>query len=241
MTMDRRVLVPWILVWGLFCVGVVGAWGWFHLAPPPRGPGLKLSAAEQMPGWRFQSEPLSEAVQSTLATTNLFNGAFTSDRGGVVTVFAAEWSAGSARMMSVVEHTPDICWVGAGFVPVDLGQPTQVELEIAGRTLPFECRAFNGPRGGTPELVLWCTVVDGQVMPEADRWQAETDAGQTRNTRLAHAGRRSAIGHFLHNLSERRAADGAKQFVRFSVAVTSDWREGLDRLRGFGSQWLSIL
>lgn len=239
--MDRQLLLPWALVWGLFFGGVVGAWGWFHIAPPPRGPGLRLGVATQMSGWRFQPDPLSDVVRSTLATTNLLNGVFTADRGGVVTVFAAEWSVGSARVMSVVEHTPDICWVGAGFVPVDLGQPTQVDLEIGGRSLPFECRAFTGPRGGTPELVLWCTVVDGQVLPEGDRWQAETDATQTRKDRQAEAGRRSALGHFLHNLSDRRAAGGAKQFVRFSVAVTSDWRESLERLRGFSSRWLSNL
>ncbi|MBL9138390.1 MAG: exosortase-associated EpsI family protein [Verrucomicrobiales bacterium] len=239
--MDRRILGPWCAVTGLFLAAVMGAWAWFFVAPRPKDPGLKLSISRELAGWRFRSEPLSPAVQATLATPELFNGTFIAETGNEVTVFAANWVAGSARVMSVVEHTPDICWVGAGFVPVDLGQPTRVELSISGRPLPFECRAFRGPRGGPPELVLWCTLVDGQVLPEGDRWEAEMNADLGSDDRRAQAGRRKALGHFLQNVSTRRAADGEKQFIRFSVAVTTDWRDGLERLRSFGGRWLAAL
>jgi hypothetical protein len=241
MTIGRQAIPRVAMITGLFLGAILGAWGWFHIAPPSPTRTVHFVAANHLEGWRFRHEPLSEMARSILATTNLFNGEFLAERGDPVTVFAAAWSRGSAKVMSVVEHTPDVCWVGSGWIPVDLGQPRRVDLELGGQSIPFECRGFAGPRGGAPVLVLWCTLIDGQVLPESERWSAETDLDNVASIRLAHAARRTALGHFMHNVATRRAAHGEKQFVRLSVPVTSDWREGLERLRHFGSRWLSIL
>lgn len=241
MTLGRPAVLSVSMVTVLFLGAILGAWGWFHVAPPSPTQTLRFGIANHLEGWRFRQEPLSEMARSILATTNLFNGEFLTERGDSVTVFAAGWSRGSAKVMSVVEHTPDVCWVGSGWIPVDLGQPRQVVLELGGQSIPFECRGFAGPRGGNPVLVLWCTLIDGQVLPEAERWSVEVDLDNVASVRLAHAARRTALGHFMHNVATRRAAHGEKQFVRLSVPVTTDWRDGLERLQSFGARWLTLL
>jgi len=179
-------------------------------------------------------------VEAILATTNLVNGSFAGPGGRRVTVFAAEWTARDGQSMSVVQHTPDVCWVSGGWLPVRLGQPEQVEIEIAGRRLPFECRVFGGPGGFRKELVVWCTLVGGQVLAEPDRWVTETDATVDRGERFVIAGRRMATGQFLDNVRNRRKASGEKRFVRLSAPVDGEWPEALEELRRFAPGWIAV-
>jgi len=47
-----------------------------------------------------------------------------------VTVFLASWPAGDSRGLTALQHTPDICWGGSGWKPLNLGQPSQISLDI---------------------------------------------------------------------------------------------------------------
>lgn len=183
---------------------------------------------------------LGPVARDILATTNLFNGVFTAETGRAVTVFAAEWSDRDSRQMSVVQHTPDVCWVGAGWVPAQGGQPDQVSVEVSGRAMTFECRLFQTPGMRQQELVLWSTLVGGQAMVESDRWVAEREGGLDRDTRFVLAGRRMAASQFLSNVRHRRRATAHKQFVRLSVPVSGTWQEGLEQLRAFAPAWLDL-
>ncbi len=235
--MNRRQSALLAIV-ALFASSVGGAWAWFQTGPRTGVEQLQFVVRETVDGWRFEARPLGAAVQSTLATPHLFNGVFGAESRRPVTVFAAEWSAAEARQMVVVQHTPDVCWVGAGWIPVQAGQPERIAVVFDGRPVSFECRVFGVPGSAQRELVLWCTLVGGQVLEEADRWSLESDPARDRETRFASAGRRMAAGQFLQNVREHRAATAHKQFVRLSVPIAADWREGLRELEAFAPRWL---
>jgi hypothetical protein len=227
-----------LLLLALFGGAIGAAWGWFHIDPPePRR--LRLEVKRELPGWTFHPEPLSASAQEILATTNLFNGTFLGANGLRLTVFAAEWRADHSRSMSVVQHTPDICWVGAGWTPSDLGQPDQVQLDISGTRLPFECRVFQSP-AGRRELVLWCTLLGGAVLEESGRWKIEQDMGASRFSRHTWAGRRLGAGQFIQNFMARRSSIGAKQFLRVSKEASYALEEDLRALEEFTLAWVSI-
>ena len=253
-------LGPLILL-GLFAAAIVSAWAWFNAAPPPDAAGIRLEARTNIAGHTFIPEPLGRGALELLSTPDVVNGFFAASNSAKsdgkepqpVRVFAAEWTAAHAQGMTVVQHTPDICWVGAGWKPIDIGQPKQVEIEVpvvqppgssasAPKTvkLPFECRVFLSPDGHSRELVLWCTLVSGRVLPEQSRFdpgKEQSDDLTERERQLA-AGRRLTAGYFAEALKHRLRARGTKQFARLSAPVDGAWTEPLSELQTFASEWL---
>lgn len=224
---------------GLFLLAVLGSTAWFATGSVSGDRRLAFALHDAIPGWSFRPEPVAESAQSILGTTNLVNGLFAGPDGETFMVFSARWQAASARSMSVVQHTPDVCWVGAGWVPVDVGQPRQVQLALKGGEMPFECRAFRGPGQDHRELVVWCTLVGGRVLPESGRW-TELGGGDTRRDQAVAAYRRVALDHFVGNVRDRRRGSGDKQFVRFSVPLKGDWKESMERLTRFSKLWIEV-
>ena len=47
-----------------------------------------------------------------------------------ITIFLATWSAESKKPLLMLGHTPDICWTGAGWKPIDLSQPREVLIDL---------------------------------------------------------------------------------------------------------------
>ncbi len=229
-----------VMLPGLFFGLVLAARAWFWTAPDPSAEYLRFEVRSSVPDWAFHAEPVGEVAQGVLATTNLFNGTFSGPNGLRITTFSADWRADSSAAMSVVHHTPDICWVGVGMKATSLGQPQSVTLKFGDRAAPFECRVFALPHDPSRELVLWCTLVGGSFRPEPTRWSIEDEAGdQGRELRFWSA-RRIAAGHFLENVSQHRRGIGEKQFVRFSTRVNESWENSLDLLRTFASEWLEL-
>jgi hypothetical protein len=142
--------------------------------------------------------------------------------------------------MNVVQHTPDICWVGAGWTPAPLDLPSTVELDFGGRKLPFECRAFHPPHSPQVELAVWCTLVSGQVFAEGERFAGELDVHAGARERQNVAGRRKARDQFLQVLRGRIPGDGTKQFVRYSTTLRGSPERALEELRRFGEVWLEL-
>lgn len=250
----QRSWFPVLVVLALFAMSVGGAWGWFHLFPRRFATRLQLEVRRQVPGYMLTNDVLTAEVLDTLAvsTNDLLSGGFIRAQDSTVgsterfSVFYAGWSARSAKEMSVVMHTPDVCWVGAGAVPVALGQPEWVEIDLGGASAPFECRVFE-LQPGHREMTLWCTLVNGQVYGEAYRFAAPgtpvpgTSATPDAARAQVDAGRRVGGNQFLHAVRQRVPGTGEKQFVRFSSPVDGrDWRRALERLKVFGTAWLRL-
>jgi len=237
-----------LLVAGLFALTVSSAWAWFYVAPPAPGERLRIRSEKEVVGHTYRPEPLVEKVLDTLSLDpeHVINGAYTAAAGPehVYSVFLASWLARSAREMTVVQHTPDICWRAAGALPAALGQPPVTLIRIDGHDLAFECRVF-AVGDSVYELTLWCTLVSGQMYGETLRFQPAT-AGvgaspeETRRAVFA-AGRQLGGSQFLDSVRKRRPGTGDKQFVRLSTRVIgTDWREAHSRLTGFVKKWLHV-
>jgi hypothetical protein len=231
----------------LFLFAVGGAWAWYNVNPRKFETAYTFSFRESPAGWTYQAFPVDPTAVEILSTTNLVNGIFRPEgkRGPEFGVFMGTWDAAVSKQMGVVAHTPDICWVGAGFVPVSLGQPGSTELEFNGTRVPFELRAFKAPDGSFHELTLWCTLVSGQVYEESVRFEPETPrAGNGAKDALTLRDESSRVhlrSQFLRILGNRIPGDGSKQFVRYSTRIEDrNWEPALKRLKDFAQVWLSL-
>ena len=233
---ERR---PWaVLFFFLVFIGcIVGSWAWFNLAQAPRAAGYWLEARSNVPNYTFKPEPIGEEAIEILRTTNLVNGIFTGDSKEEVGVFLANWHAGDGQRLVATQHTPDLCWVGVGWTPENLGQPENIILSFEGRDVPFECRAFKSPDSSTDALVVWCTLIGGRVMPEAARFRSGSNV--TKWNYVVFRGKRF-FANAWRELKQRSATKGDKQFVRCSVTLHGDRSESVKQLQAFTPRWLKL-
>ena len=234
--------VRWVVLLTVLFFGATGgAWAWYHVAPKRFAVSYRFEATNAMSGWTFRPESLADQAVEILATTNLFNGTFYTERGERVTVFMGTWDANNPQQLSVVAHTPEICWVGAGWKAVAAGHPEKLPLRYGTNTIPFEARTFLTPDGRSRELTVWCTLVSGQVYEEAPREvQGSKPSSSNRNELQASGARRNLKSKFLKAVGERIPGDGTKQFVRFSTSAGSDWSASYALLGRFGERWLQL-
>lgn len=225
----------------LLVAALGGPWAWFNLLPPAAGERFELRVARELAGYRFVAEPLSEQVKETLATTNLFNGTFYGPNR--VIVFAADWDARDSRQMTVVQHTPDECWVNSGMKVIGGLVPSRVEVPLDGRSLPFECRVFQTGAAGGRELVLWTTLLSGLPLEEGSRFVAESGGSRLGRDGRGYQDNQSRIrrsGQFLTVLKNRLKATGRKQFVRFSMPLLGAPGSALEEGKALADNWLSL-
>ncbi len=234
--------VRWVILLALlFLSATGGAWAWYHVAPKQFPVSYHFDATNVVSGWRFRAEPVAEQAMEILATTNLFNGTFFNEEGERVTVFMGTWDAGNPKQLSVVGHTPDVCWVGAGWKPVRAEHPDKLPLHFGPDTIPFEARTFLTPDGRQRELTVWCTLVSGQVFEETSRFELGAEANGSSRKVLQDAGARHALkSKFLKAITDRIPGEGTKQFVRFSTSFGSDGQAAFTRLDEFGRRWLQL-
>lgn len=225
----------------LFFAATGGAWAWYHVAPKQFPVSYHFRPQSEVSGWKFRPEPVAEQAVEILATTNLFNGTFYNERGERVTVFVGTWDANNPKQLAVVGHTPDVCWVGAGWQPVAGGHPDKLPLHFGAHTIPFEARTFLTPDRRSRELTVWCTLVSGQIYEETSRFELPSAAptGSVAE-RQAFGARHTLKSKLLKAIGDRIPGDGTKQFVRFSTAAGSDWSASYALLGRFGEHWLQL-
>jgi len=233
----RHVVVLALLFFG----ATGGAWAWYHVAPKQFPVSYRFVAREKVPGWTFKPEAVSREVTDVLATTNLVNGTYQSVSGRRITAFMGTWDAGNPKQLAVVSHSPDVCWVGAGWKPVPVDHPDKLTIDFGTDVLPFEARTFEAPGGRHRELTVWCTLVSGQVYEEQGRFLIQPGQADQSLLALKAAGARQLRRtQLIKAVRDRIPGDGTKQFVRFSIEMPGDWRPALEELRTFGRAWLEL-
>lgn len=225
---------------GVFVVAVAAGWAWFHVGITPPEKSYSIHAKEAVAGYKFKTIPVGDQAVETLATTNLLNGVFEGQGNDRYIVFAADWQAKGKKGMGVIAHTPEICWVGAGFSLTHIGEPAFMDVEISGEKVPFECRVFRTPDQRSVEMVAWCSVVSGQWLEEGFRYQPDRAQEGSAKERQADNSRVRGVNSFVRALKTRQPGDGTKQFVRFSTGVGADWKESYARLQRFAREWLEV-
>lgn len=230
-----------LAIFAAFLGATGAAWAWFNLAPKQFPVSYHLQPRPTVPGWTFVPEPVSEQARDILATTNLFNGTYTNSRGDRVTVFLGTWDANNPKQMSVVGHTPDVCWVGAGWEPVSGGHPDKVNIRFGTNSIPFEARTFLTPDKRSRELTAWCTLVSGQLFEEDTRFELPNEArvGGVQE-RQATGARHTLKSKLLKSITQRIPGTGSKQFARFSVSANGSSNGGFDLMQSFGAQWINL-
>lgn len=230
-----------LLSLGLFVLAVLGTALWVRVPrPAPQDP-LFLAPRTRIPGYGFQPVPLDASVTETLATTQLVNGHFIDGRSNRFSVFHASWEPGQGTGGNVFGHTPEICWVGAGFRTVRVGEPSQVSLKLLGRSIPFQCRVLRHPSLPIPEITLWAASLEGHW--DDIVFGPPPGLLEESGTLLSHLKEfaRTVSNRWtnIRRLVQRPFTQSArKQFIRFSKPLTTDWSAALTDLEHFAQAWL---
>ena len=239
-TPSSTVFAPFVI--GAAFLGATGAaWAWYNVSPQQFPVRYQFTPRPEIPGWTFVPEPISQDARDILATTNLFNGTYTNAQGGRVTVFLGTWDANNPKQMSVVAHTPDVCWVGAGWDPVAGGHPDKLAIGFRTNSIAFEARTFLTPDKRSRELTAWCTLVSGQVFEEEKRFELPEEAKKAiGRERQAPGSRHNLKSRLARVIEQRIPGTGEKQFVRFSVPSNGNPAASFDLMGKFGTQWLDL-
>jgi len=147
---------------------------------------------EAPPGWTRTLRPIADTPEMQKAVGEMLNfddAVFVDYTRGTdrLSVYIAYWTPGRMSHRLVAGHTPDICWVGAGWTCTERGtwpsEPSQqsdsptVLAQRADRDriaiLPAESRTFTAR--GTTEYVWFWHIVGGRPIsygPQTPPWYA---------------------------------------------------------------------
>jgi len=154
---------------GVLLAGLV-LFGLGFRPPPPRTfqGSVKdlLPEAQNTPGWKVEYMPIADTPEMQAKVDELLNftdGSFkVYSRGAArISVYIAYWEPGRQTPKEIGRHTPDVCWVKAGW--------TSEHREVIkgfgvapGTTITHtECRAFSAQ--GVRENVVFWHVVGGDI------------------------------------------------------------------------------
>jgi hypothetical protein len=223
-----------------FGLAIIGPWLWLRSDDPNHENQFFLTARHSIQGWQFVPVHLGVQTQKNLGAAELFNGHFTNGCLQRVSVFSANWQPGQGDFSSL-GHTPEKCWVEAGFRLAAYDGPSQICMSIGGRKIPFQCRILNHPNLGSPEIALWAACIDGQWsgIPYEPPPEQMDDAHNVPNQiRRAVASYNSRWAFFRNRVFNRLNPAARKQFIRLSTPLTAEWRAAIIELGAFADRWL---
>jgi hypothetical protein len=199
-----------------------------------------LSERMDIPGWKYRAIPVDESAEKVLVADRMVNAEFTNSLGTSVLAFSAKRYDEKANEIGLFIHTPDRCWVEAGWRTEDVDR-TFKEIELHGTRVPVERRIFDSR--DHRELVYFFGLQDGRPLPyrldhyltSSQRFSANGD----RQRELV----RGSDKHFWERLwdsfKSRREVRGPKQFVRISTPIGIEEVNAADRrLENFLHEWL---
>lgn len=125
-------------------------------------------------GWTKVARPIADTPEMKQKVDELLSfddGAFYDYTSGAsrLSVYVAYWQPGKMSSRLVAGHTPDVCWVNAGWRCIQRGEtsyplrpvgaPGAPALSGSSRLFPAEARLYAA--GGTTEYVWFWHLVDG--------------------------------------------------------------------------------
>ena len=113
-----------------------------------------------------ETETARTEVEKTLRYDDLLFREYRLRR-GTVTVYIAYWGPGRMPTQLVASHTPDRCWVSAGWTCEEMKH--EIALAAAqGAKVPGEWRRFSAPNGTRLQVQFW-HLVGGEPYDYGDR------------------------------------------------------------------------
>jgi hypothetical protein len=133
-----------------------------RVEPVVARPALKTLLPTAVAGWTIVDEPIAQTAEMQRAVGELLNfddALLRSYQRGALRfeVYAAYWKPGKMSERLVAGHTPDVCWVAAGWTPVSRGTPATLDEASADAWLPSggQYRVFKDTRGAERRVVFW--------------------------------------------------------------------------------------
>lgn len=203
-----------------------------------------LSEQTNAPGWRYEPVSVDKSAERLLVADKLMNGEFTRAGGAkeTIRVFGARRLKEDPKEIGLFVHTPDRCWVQAGWGLGDV-DPDHVEVDVHGRRILFERRIFSVH--GARELVYFAGLVGGQTLPyrldhNFSVSRRAVDSGAKDRTTGASRWNDSLLWKRVwESFASRRPLLGPKQFLRISTEIRGEDVAGADaRLREMLPLWL---
>jgi hypothetical protein len=233
----RQLAVPLVLA-----ALVALLWGFPALWYTKTGDGRMqwLSERVDVPGWKYRAIPVDESAEKVLVADRMVSAEFTNSLGTSVQVFSAKRYDEKANEIGLFIHTPDRCWVEAGWRPEDVDR-TFTEIELHGTRVPVERRIFDFK--DHRELVYFFGLQDGRPLPyRLDHYLSTSHrfgATGDRRRELVRASDAHFWGRLWDSFTSRREVRGPKQFVRISTPLGLEEVAAADRrLENFLQEWL---
>ncbi len=129
-----------------------------------------LAVEREVPGWSHQDIPIADTPEMQKRVFELLNfddGEFAvySDGRRAVSMYVAYWRPGKMTPRLVAGHTPDVCWVGAGWKI----QRAVVNNALSHGAQPiFAAEERDMHRAATQETVLYWHVAADRVLAGYD-------------------------------------------------------------------------
>jgi hypothetical protein len=127
--------------------------------------GLRKMLPTSVAEWHAEEKPIAETEEMQKAVGRILNydeGVFITYTWGTrqVSVYLAYWSPGKMNYREVASHTPDVCWVGAGWNRKNMSIVPRLPI---GETLapPGEARVFE--MQGKEQYVWFWHVIGSSV------------------------------------------------------------------------------
>lgn len=115
----------------------------------PRAEPLSSILPAALAGWQVRDEPVAETEEMKRAVAGMLNFdealVRVYQRGHLqISVYVAYWRPGRSHPRLVAQHTPDVCWTGAGW---QMKEAWEIRLPLAGgqQTRPSQARIFEQP------------------------------------------------------------------------------------------------
>lgn len=133
-----------------------------------------LPKPEEIPGWTVEYQPIADTPEMKAKVTELLNYddavyAVYTNGSQRLSVYIAYWAPGKMSHRLVAGHTPDVCWVGAGWTKEDARSGVLLADGKGGMIQPAEMRvmSLNGHR----EYVVFWHLLDGRVVSYGTGWR----------------------------------------------------------------------
>lgn len=130
-----------------------------------------IPSSADFPDWVFTERAIADTPEMQRAVAELLNfdqGVYREfERAGVrISIYLTYWSPGRMSQRSVGGHTPDVCWVAAGWGNL-LEQASTINYEVGGsRGIVMQSRVFKFD--GLTEYVAFAQIVAGRSLAYGD-------------------------------------------------------------------------
>jgi len=126
-------------------------------------------------GSKFEESPLGESVETYIQSDFTINGFYGIKEKNQIKIFSSSnyKSPSIGSQLEIFEHTPDVCWVGAGWERL-FEEDHRKHIEVGKESILFERRVYQF--GDTRELCYFAFLLGGKSLSAQDQTLISTAA-----------------------------------------------------------------